>query len=59
MFLAFAKAYGAAASADTQDATPLESMASMLNAAHKSRTKEVQTEELISELLEIDASHSR
>ncbi len=59
VFLAFAQVYGAAASADTQDAAPLESMASMLKAANESRTKEVQTEELISELLEIEASHSR
>lgn len=59
VFLAFAQVYGAAASADTQDAAPLESMASMLKAANESRTKEVQTEKFIAELLELEASHSR
>ena len=59
VFLTFAQVYGMAASADTQDAAPLESMASMLKAARQSRTKEVQTEELIAELLEIEARPSR
>lgn len=59
VFRALAQVRGAAASADTQDAAALESISSMLKAAHESRTKEVQTEGLISELLEIEASHSR
>ena len=61
VFLAIAQAYGASTSASDQKhvAAALKSMTSMIDGAHKSRIKEVKTEKLIAELLEIEASHSR
>ena len=60
MFLAIVQVYGADAACDQHHAAVAhESMLSWPKAANESRRKEVQTEELMAELLEIEASHSR